>query len=268
MSVKLTWASDCYQAMNGQLPTPPGGRSFSMASMPFIYQDYYATYHGATRATQVRTLLVDVLRWLRGGRSTGVVGVSPAAVDYDWYADGANELMVGAAARAAIEAAGFTVVEYTLKTADNMFAEADVVIFDGWLNAYNPDQIDVGETAPIWDYVVNQDKSILYLEGGHSASGFGSNASYAWGVGFFELYGYAGSESIFDNAFSGGQTFGVKQWGGRMSIGAGSITSPTAGLTYPSTKLAGWRNATAATHYPVFSAYSGHEDIGSFGDAW
>lgn len=263
---------DCFNAMNAQSPIPQGGRVFSMASMPFLYQNAYYNYHGATRGEQTHKLLIDVLKWLAGGRTNVVVATSPDAIDYDWYADGGNELIVGTYARAAIQNAGFTLVEYgPEKTADNMFNGVDIVIFDEWFNNYDTGspagQIGTAQSSFIWDYVMTQDKAILYMTNGSSTSGFGINASYAWGVGFFTLQDYAGSESIFDRAFSSGQTFGVKQWGGRMSVNAGIVNTPAYGLTYPSTKLAGWRKAESL-YYHSFAAFSDHEDIGSFGQSW
>lgn len=271
--IPIGW--DCYSAMNAQSPTPSGGRTFNMASIPFGLQDAFAVYHGATRAAQMQTFLVDIVRWLRGGRSFGTVACSPIGdtIDYGWYPDGENETLVGSGARAALTGAGFTVIDYgPQKTADNYFNGADVVIFDEWSNSYGTGdpvgQISPTQSAPIWDYVVSQDRSMLFLTYGNCAPGFGSNTQYAYQVGYHQLYDYAGSEAIFGNTFDGGQTFGPQFWGGGMTVGAGIVNMPAYGLTYPSTKLAGWRNATNSYHRMVYSAFSNHEDIGSFGDSW
>lgn len=267
MSVSVAWASDCFQAVNGEPSTPSGGRAFIMASMPMLLQDSYEAYHGATRGAQARGFLLDVLRWLRGGRSTGVVSLSPSNAILGWYSDGEDAPAIGTDARAAIEADGFQTIERAVNTADALFDGADIAIYD--YSRYNT-SFPVGESAGIWDYVANQNKSILYMGPGNSCGGFGwgNGASYASQVGFYTLYGYAGAEAIFDNTFSGGQTLGVKGYGGRQAQTTGAIGGPADGETYPSTKVASWRNATNAAHWHVLGAFSNHGDIGNVGDTW
>jgi hypothetical protein len=254
-------------ARNGFSPPAAGGRIVSLAPLPFLFQDSYASYHGATPTARALLLLVDSMRWIRGGRSTGSIYVSEDYSDLDFYAEGSDAPAIGAGAITALSDAGFTVTQFTGKGIAAALALADVVVFDRSHVGY-----DQGENPDIVDAVMNDGKGMLLMYdtgaiGGFGGNQFGLGAAYAYQMGSVALYGWPGSELLFDRSFGSGE-IAVNTFAGRGSIAASSTPgAPAYGLSYPSPYLASWKQANGTTHPRAVGVFTKHGDSG-VGDDW
>jgi len=271
---------DCYNAMVG-VQALAGGRYISFGAMPYIFQDSYHTQHeaGEGAGTRAHYLLVDTLRWLRGGRSYGTVAISTTNSGtaglggLTWYGpDGSTAPAVGSIAIAAIEAAGFTVLPY-VATDDRVAVQAasDVLITDWGSGYYGSEGPLVGNTLA--SGVVDDGKGLIDLWTTSAGVRFGISTQWAYshtgtnGNRFLPTTPWTGSESLFDRCFTADLPIGAfNGHGGRtiLSSGLGGINEAE---EYPSTKSVLWRNYGMTNAYGIVALYTAYDDAG-VGDDW
>ena len=244
--VPLGWT--VLNAVNGSPEAVLGGRAF-MCALPWVFQDYYIGKHGETNGQRALDLLVDIVTWLRGGLAAGRVAVCADDWDLTWYSDGADAPGVGALARAALEAAGFTVSTYAHDGVVAAAQSCDVLVVDGRSAA------DANAHLEELEDFTEADGVFLGLWQFTSFSNLYSiTADYARQQGpTVDLYGYAGAEAIFARAF-GGSGFTCGTWGGR-------IGGFSPGRTEDGVRCI-FRNAINSYHYGVFGLYTLHADAG------
>lgn len=268
MTTPFATGWDVFNAVNDEPVFVVGGRVFAVPALPWLYQDSYGVYHGAGVQAHAELLLIDAMKWLRGGQASGTIAVGSDNSDLSWYSEGSNTPAVGAHARATLASAGFTVAQFSGTDLVTAMASANVLVFD-WSHL----DYDWGsQNTALWAAIESGDKALFAIAApgfGRLTQRYGFGCLYAYGQGpAVTLYGYAGAEAIFDRTFSGAGTVPVHSWGGRMTVAAsGTPGDVTYGETYPSTQMAGWKNATASAHWPVFGTYTQHADSGS-GDSW
>jgi len=214
--IPIGW--DCYNAMNAQPPTVPGGRVFAFGC-GFAYQDIYSETFGLN-ARGARYLAVDAIKWLRGWRSTGVIAVPTdvydwsRAVPYEFRVRAASDREYGVALKDELTATGFTVLEYSGVTYDDVLGTADVICFSSSLT-YNTTYYN-----PKFQTFINAENGAIFcLEAPNIATQIPYRISQqpgyvmpSEGAGPID---YVGAEVIWSRCMGAGGVYGyeVSDWG-------------------------------------------------------
>lgn len=278
--IPIGW--DCYNAINLQPAPVPGGRAIALGAWPWAWQDIYVETKGVA-ALPATHLFVDAVKWLRGGLTDGVIAIPTDSVDYSWYVPyllrgrAQTDAEVGVAAKDALTAMGFTVLEYSGTTFPTL-STIDVLYISAAQSAYST----VTWNSQLLNFV-NNGGALM----GSQAVGimtlypFRMGTDYAWSVAYPSsvVDTYDGAEAIFQRMVDAG---GVQPWQvANWPLGWGGRTrllfvngDPEYGMTQDDGTHCLWYAPEhygniyqPAGPYGAVAAYTIYQDAG-LGQAW
>jgi hypothetical protein len=232
----------------------------------------------------MNAMLVKAVRWLLGGRTTGIVGMSDSSNLQAWgpyYVVGAPG--IGTAARNALTAAGYTVYSYTGSNSAAEIGNCDVLMLGGEAMADYTDLANRTATLRNW---VTSGAGAIFQYAGHAPSPMGTTpfaCRYSGGGIYFAgphdrawMVDTAGDPAGTVPAGALGDTWvaGVSdefylRWGLQITI-----DTVIAGV-YPDGFNAAWDFNSQYVigfggglyHGPIMGAYTAHGDLGHDGVA-